>query len=63
MELINLDHAAIVQDLLELEYGVALFYMRYVAFGFTFSGSMDQLMNLMEEINQLQGLWGYMHRN
>ena len=63
MELMNLDEMAVVQDLLELEHGVALFYMQYVAFGFEFSGNMEQLMNLMEEINQLQGLWGYMHRN
>lgn len=63
MELVNLDQQAVFESLLELEYGVALFFMRYVAFGFTFSGNMDQLMNLMAEIKDLQMLWSYLHRN
>ena len=63
VELVNLDDLFGIRDLLELEFGVALFYMRYVAFGFTFSGNMDQLTNLMCEIAELQKLWSYMHRN
>ena len=61
--LVNLDDVFGIQELLMLEYGVALFYMRYVAFGFTFSGSMDQLTNLMCQIDELQKAWSYMHRN
>ena len=61
--MINLDNHFAIQELLELEFNIALFYMRYVAFGFVFSGSMGQLTNLMSEISNLQYLWGYLHRN
>ncbi len=63
VELPNLDDLFGIRQLLELEHGVALFYMHYVAFGFKFSGSFEQLSNLMCEIDTLQKLWGHMHRN
>lgn len=63
MELVNLDDQFAINELLMLEYGICLFYMRYVSFGFVFTGTMEQAVNQMEEINRLQNLWGYMHRN
>jgi len=63
MNLPNLDNATAVQDLIVLEYNIALFYMRYIAFGFVFSGDMDQLTNLMCEIDSMRHNWGLLHRN
>jgi hypothetical protein len=40
-----------------------VFYMHYVAFDFKFSGTVAQLSDTLNEIDRLQNLWGYMHRN
>jgi hypothetical protein len=63
MEIPNLDNGFAVQALLQMECDVCVFYMHYVAFDFKFSGTVAQLADTLNEINRLQNMWGYMHRN
>lgn len=52
-----------MQELALFEVGIAVFYMRYVAFGFTFSSNMDELLRVMDEIERVQQDWGFLHSN
>lgn len=63
MDIPNLDQQFAWNKLIDLEGNICVFYMQYIAFGFMFSGTMEQLAILTREINNLQYLWGYMHRN
>lgn len=63
MEIANLDNIVAMEKALQLEFELALLFMYYVAFGYKFSGSMEQLMNLQNEIAETIALYGQMHRN
>ena len=46
-----------------LEFNIYLFYAEYIAFGFTFSGSGQELMELVEDIRAVKTGWEWIHRN
>jgi hypothetical protein len=50
-------------EAISVEVGCAVFYMENIAFGFTFSGSFDELIEKQQSIQRIVGLYGYWHRN